>query len=236
MNKIASRPIDRRHFLKLGLVLPVPLIVAACGGKAGEGAGPIPTATAGRSALSPPVSTSVPASGQAPAATAPAATSAIACSGVATPVQTEGPYFKAGAPQRASLLENGISGTRLSLSGFVVTRGCKPVAGTRVDFWQADAGGNYDNSGYRLRGYQMTDAQGRYQLETVIPGLYPGRTEHIHVKVQAPNRPVLTTQLYFPGVTQNRSDGIFDQALLIDLKDGSGGAKRGSFNFVLDMA
>ncbi len=42
--------------------------------------------------------------------------------------------------------------------------------------------------------------QGRYTLETIVPGEYPGRTQHIHVKVQAPNGPILTTQIYFPGV------------------------------------
>jgi protocatechuate 3,4-dioxygenase beta subunit len=153
-----------------------------------------------------------------------------------TPEQTEGPYFKAGSPRRTSLLESGMSGTRLVLSGFILSRGCKPVANAKVDFWQADAGGNYDNNGFRLRGHQFSDSQGGYRLETVIPGLYPGRTEHIHFKVEAPGRPVLTSQLYFPGVSQNRSDGIFDQALLIDIKDGPNGAKAGSFNFVLDIA
>jgi len=155
---------------------------------------------------------------------------------LATPAQTEGPYFTAGSPQRASLVESGMSGTRLTLTGYVLTRSCQPVANAKLDFWQADAQGNYDNTGFRLRGYQLTDAQGRYQLETVIPGLYPGRTEHIHVKAQAPNRPVLTTQLYFPGVSRNNSDGIFDQALLIEMKDAANGAKAGTFNFVLAMA
>jgi len=63
------------------------------------------------------------------------------------------------------------------------------------------------NTGYRLRGHQFTDEAGRYALETVVPGLYPGRTRHLHVKVQAPNQPVLTTQLYFPGQPSNATDG-----------------------------
>jgi hypothetical protein len=52
------------------------------------------------------------------------------------------------------------------------------------------------------------------------------------VKVQRPGGPVLTTQLFFPGVARNESDGIFNAALLIDLRDGSGGAKVGTFDFV----
>ena len=104
-----------------------------------------------------------------------------------------------------------------------------------VDFWQCDNAGNYDNVGYRLRGHQFTDASGRYRLETIVPGLYPGRTRHIHVKVQAPNRPVLTTQLYFPDEAGNRSDGIFNAELVIDgYRDASGG-KSGAFNFVVNV-
>ena len=106
------------------------------------------------------------------------------------------------------------------------------MANALVDFWQADAGGQYDNSGYTLRGHQFTDANGRYQLETVVPGLYPGRTEHIHVKVQAPGGPVLTTQLFFPGVAGNQSDGIFDPALVIDVQD-TGSGLNGTFNFII---
>ena len=84
-----------------------------------------------------------------------------------------------------------------------------------IDFWQCDARGVYDNEGYRFRGHQLTDAKGRYTLFTVVPGLYTGRTKHIHVKVQAPGEPVLTTQLFFPGVAGNASDGIFDTECLI---------------------
>jgi protocatechuate 3,4-dioxygenase beta subunit len=72
-------------------------------------------------------------------------------------------------------------------------------------------------------------------LETVVPGLYPGRTRHIHVKVQAPNQPVLTTQLYFPGEASNDRDGIFNSALVMDVQD-TGDGKAGAFNFVLNIA
>ena len=111
--------------------------------------------------------------------------------------ETEGPYFTPNSPERSSLMETGMAGTLLTLSGLVLTRGCRPVQGALLDFWQADDGGSYDNEGYRLRGHQFTDASGAFRLETVVPGLYPGRTRHIHVKVQAPSEPVLTTQLFF---------------------------------------
>lgn len=151
-----------------------------------------------------------------------------------TPMMTEGPYYKANPPQRASLLEPNMKGIKLVVSGYVFGTDCKPVAQAKLDFWQADASGQYDNKGYTLRGYQFADEAGRYQLITVIPGLYPGRTEHIHFKVQAPNGPVIVSQLFFPDVPQNKTDGIFDSRLLLTMKDASDG-KTATFNFVVNV-
>jgi protocatechuate 3,4-dioxygenase beta subunit len=151
-----------------------------------------------------------------------------------TSSQTEGPYFKRRSPERMSLLETGIIGTPIVLAGHVLSRRCQPMAHALLDFWQADAQGDYDNRGYRLRGHQFTDGMGRYRLETVVPGLYPGRTRHFHVKVQAPNRPILTTQLYFPGEPYNARDGIFNPALLLTIQDTADG-KLATFDFILDL-
>jgi len=152
--------------------------------------------------------------------------------GAVTPAQTEGPYYKAGTPERTSLIEPDMAGTPLTITGYVLTSDCQPVAGAWLDFWQANASGQYDNRGYVLRGHQYTDDTGRFELQTVVPGEYPGRTEHIHVKVQAPSGRVLTTQLYFPGVVRNASDSIFDAALLLPIEDAAEG-KAATFNFVL---
>jgi protocatechuate 3,4-dioxygenase beta subunit len=150
----------------------------------------------------------------------------------ATVAQTEGPYFTPKSPERASLLEEGMDGTKLVLTGNVIRTDCQPVARALLDFWQADDQGQYDNRGYGLRGHQFSDASGKYRLETIVPGVYTGRTRHIHVKVQAPGGQVLTTQLYFPGEAQNRRDGIFDERLVVDARD-VGGGKEASFDFVL---
>jgi protocatechuate 3,4-dioxygenase beta subunit len=152
-----------------------------------------------------------------------------------TVAQTEGPFFTPSSPERVSLLESGVNGTRLVLEGLVVSTSCQPVAGALVDFWQCDDAGNYDNQGYRLRGHQFTKSDGTYRLETIVPGLYTGRTRHIHVKVQAPNRPVLTTQLYFPNEPGNQRDGIFNQSLVLDEYRDDAGAKAGRFQFVLNV-
>jgi protocatechuate 3,4-dioxygenase beta subunit len=150
-----------------------------------------------------------------------------------TPAQTEGPYFSTGSPRRRSLLGRGIGGTRLTITGYVLTTACKPIRAAKLEFWQADARGAYDNEGYRLRGHQFTDAAGRYRLETIVPGLYTGRTRHIHVKVQAPGRSVLTTQLYFPGVSANRGDRLFDGDLLLRRWRKVGAKRTARFDFVL---
>src|SRR5438046_9262947 len=160
-----------------------------------------------------------------------ATASAGGCPTQLTPAQPEGPYFKPGSPPRTSLIESGMTGTRLLLSGRVLTLACAPVAGATLDFWQADAGGTYDNSGYRLRGHQLTDAAGRYSLETILPGEYPGRTEHIHVKVRPPGKAVLTTPLYFPDVARNQQDSIFDPHLLVTMQNTATGTAA-NFDFV----
>ena len=170
-----------------------------------------------------------------PTAAPTAAAAATTCRAPATPMvaMTEGPYYKANPPQRSVLYSAGMAGTRLVLSGLVLSRSCAPIANARVDFWQADGNGSYDNAGYTLRGYQMTDAQGRYEVDTVVPGLYPGRTEHIHVKVTPPGGATITSQLYFPTSTRNESDGIFSAAMLVTLTPGT--PLRGRFDFIVNL-
>ena len=150
----------------------------------------------------------------------------------ATLAQTEGPYFKPSSPKRVELIEEGMAGQPIELAGFVMTRTCKPVAGALLDFWQADDQGRYDNSGFRLRGHQFTDAEGRYRLRSIVPGVYVGRTRHIHVKVQPRGGRVLTTQLYFPGESLNRTDGLFRKELLVRTAKNAGWLA-GRFDFVV---
>ncbi|MDR3577324.1 MAG: hypothetical protein P4L50_25970 [Anaerolineaceae bacterium] len=150
-----------------------------------------------------------------------------------TPAVTEGPFFKPNSPERTSLFEAGMAGTMLTLTGYVLTANCQPVAHALLDFWQANAQGQYDNSGYTLRGHQYTDANGYYHLETIVPGLYPGRTEHIHVKVQAPSSSILTTQLFFPGTSENQSDSIYDPKLLMTINNSAAG-QHATYNFIIN--
>ena len=152
-----------------------------------------------------------------------------------TPRQTEGPFYTPQSPRRADLREPQMTGRACELSGLVLTRGCRPVEGALVDLWHADDRGEYDNKGFRLRGHVFTDAEGRYRFRTIMPGSYPGRTRHFHVKVQAPRRPILTTQFYFPGDPGNRRDGLFRPELLLRVSEaGDGIAAR--YDVVLDLA
>jgi protocatechuate 3,4-dioxygenase beta subunit len=152
----------------------------------------------------------------------------------ATLRQTEGPFFKPSSPERADLIEPGVAGQPIELTGLVLTRSCKPVPDVIVDLWHADNKGEYDNVGFRLRGHQRADAQGRYRFRTIVPGAYEGRTRHFHVKVAPPAGRLLTTQLYFPGEPQNRKDGLFRRELLMRTAKNEG-SLNGRFDFVLDM-
>ncbi len=147
--------------------------------------------------------------------------------GAPTPADIEGPYYKAGAPARSSLTEPASKADRLVLSGVVTSADCKPLAGVALDFWHAAADGDYDNRGYRFRGVVTTDAEGRYRLETNLPPPYMGRPRHIHVKLQRPGRPVLTTQLYFPGEARRENP-----ALVVKVVPGREG-RASVFDFVL---
>jgi hypothetical protein len=150
-----------------------------------------------------------------------------------TPPLTEGPYFTPGSPRRRSIVPAGAAGTRLTLTGRVLTTSGRPVPRALIDVWQCDARGVYDNDGFRFRGHQFTDVRGRYALQTVVPGLYPGRTRHVHVKVQRPRGRVLTTQLFFPRVGANADDGIFTRECLVGGWRLAGGRRRATFDFVL---
>ena len=147
-----------------------------------------------------------------------------------TPRQTEGPYYTPNTPQRSSLVEPGSKAERLVVTGRVVSPQCHPVAKALLDFWHCDEKGEYDNAGFRYRGHLFTDAEGRFRLETIFPALYPGRARHIHVKVQAPGRRILTTQLYFPG---DPRDSLWRKELEVVMEQRAQG-RLAAFQFIVE--
>ena len=148
--------------------------------------------------------------------------------------QTEGPFFKPRSPERSELREPGAGGRPLELSGFVLTRSCRPLRGAVVDLWHADDKGEYDNIGFRYRGHITTGLDGAFRFRTIVPELYSGRTRHYHVKVQATGSRLLTTQLYFPNEPANLRDGLFQRELLMRIAD-TGDGLAGQFDFVLNI-
>jgi protocatechuate 3,4-dioxygenase beta subunit len=152
-----------------------------------------------------------------------------------TPQETIGPAFEPNSPIKSDFRESGVTGEPVTLTGFVLDRKGKPIKGALLDFWHADTAGQYDFNGFRCRGHQFSEANGRYELQTILPGIYPGRTRHYHVRLQAAPGPILTTQLYFPGEPRNNSDLLFRRDLLLNVRDANPG-RLANFNFVLDLA
>jgi protocatechuate 3,4-dioxygenase, beta subunit len=84
-------------------------------------------------------------------------------------------------------------GVPLVIEGVVSTTRGAPAAGIVIYAYHTDATGIYPPAGNRhgrLRGWAVTDAQGRYRFDTIRPAAYPGRSipEHVHMHVIEPGR------------------------------------------------
>jgi len=121
----------------------------------------------------------------------------------ATGPQTAGPFYP-GEPVARTDISEGIPGVRMDVDIQVIDIACQPLVGAEVDLWGADKDGRY--SGYEdfdtegeawQRGQQISDADGRVRFSCIVPGSYPGRAMHLHVKVRADGHDELTTQTYF---------------------------------------
>ena len=148
----------------------------------------------------------------------------------------EGPFYKSGAPVRSVLLEKGMAGTPLTVTGRILDTQGRPLKGALLDVWQADHKGSYDNTGFLLRGKLYTDDEGRYTLRTVKPLYYgePGdmRPAHIHVKASAGKSPILTTQLYFKGDPwMHRDAGVRPSLIMSPRRESEGLVAK--FDFVI---
>lgn len=138
----------------------------------------------------------------------------------------EGPYYVPGAPEFHSAatmpMRADEKGTPLRFQGTVTDLDGTPLAGANVDLWHADDAGYYSQFApgipeWNLRAVVTTGADGRFAFDTVQPapyqiptdgstgafitaaGWHPWRPAHLHLKVTAPGKAPVTTQLYFDG-------------------------------------
>ncbi len=154
------------------------------------------------------------------------------CKDDLTPEVPVGAEFRAGAPLRSSLVEAGVTGTRMTLSGYVTGLTCGRVKGARIDFWQAGPDGKLDASGFRLRGAVVTDAEGRYSLTTIVPGTAAGRARRIGARIQLAGKKPFTTALFFPDDAVATRDPQFKP--LLAMKRVASQASAYTFDFLLD--
>lgn len=148
----------------------------------------------------------------------------------------EGPFYRAGSPERTDITIEG-QGPTLTLTGYVVGWDCNPIEGAWLDFWHCDPDGVYDNSSadYRFRGHQYATDTGAWTLVTNIPAQYAGRPKHIHVKVQGEISDILTTQLYFPDDPFNANDPWHEDELeFVITEESPNGDISGTYYFQLD--
>lgn len=154
----------------------------------------------------------------------------------ATADNIEGPFYKPGAPHRAELAKPEDPGERLVISGVVASTDCVGLANVALDVWHADARGAYDNDGWGMRGQLVTDADGRFEIRSILPGRYLNgrrfRPMHVHVKLRAEGRRALTTQLYFAGDEYIAGDAFVVPSLIMP-HERIGDTRRARFRFVL---
>jgi protocatechuate 3,4-dioxygenase beta subunit len=183
---------------------------------------------------------------------------------VATPKQTEGPFYPTKLPVdtdndliRINESKTAALGTVTHVSGRVLDLNGAPIRNAVVEIWQCDNNGAYlhqgsSNSEKRDGGFQgfgrfTTASTGEYYFRTIKPVPYPGRTPHIHFKIKRSGKELLTTQLFIRGLPQNDRDGIFravrDErarmamtAEFSPLKEGPAGELAARFDIVLGVS
>jgi|SRR5579864_3870307 len=160
---------------------------------------------------------------------------APSCNGSRKPTPaTREEFYRPDAPERTWLRTTGVTGTPLRVSGAVIGLRCGVIKGARVEFWQADAHGQYDLTGFRLRGQQRTTAKGEFQVETIVPGAPAGRAERLHVRVTPPDHAALSTEWFFPDDPARATDQSYRSELLLKAVPGAGG-RAVTFDIVFDL-
>ena len=176
----------------------------------------------------------------------------------ATPQQVLGPYFLPQSPLQQNLFPSGTKGSKIKISGQVLSSDCQPLAGAVLHVWLADPNGDYDNQDAHgnpinipaakqvYRGRLLADKNGNFSFNCLRPGNYYDsgaqlwRPAHLHVMIEASGYTRLVTQLYFQDDAHNThdiaGDDFFQPELVVQLTPAvavSGSVQSGIFNFVL---
>jgi protocatechuate 3,4-dioxygenase beta subunit len=185
---------------------------------------------------------------------------AFAADLVATPSQTEGPFYPVALPADTDMdlvqvrgQAAHAMGTVLHLQGRVLDASGKPISGAMVEIWQCDSQGLYDHprqpgrerrdAAFQGYGKVVTDGQSLYRFRTLKPVAYAGRSPHIHLKVATADGRRLTTQFYLAGDPLNERDFVYRDAMRdprrrerIDMRlEPANGLEPGAFATTMDI-
>ena len=163
---------------------------------------------------------------------APSTLSAAVQSCALTTSDIIGPFYRFGAPFQTKLAGPNEPGERLIISGKVYGSDCRSyLPNTLIEVWQANNAGQYDTDkpgnftermDFHLRGMMLTDQQGNYEFETIMPGRYPippnlpglekyagvMRPAHIHFRVSEMLHVPLNHAALFQGRPQYRQRSL----------------------------
>jgi protocatechuate 3,4-dioxygenase, beta subunit len=148
-----------------------------------------------------------------------------------SPSQTLGPFYPRNAAERPAETDADLlrvegdrvlsKGVPIYLTGRVFDRRGQPLSNAAVEIWQCDANAVYHHPAggaeaerdpnFQGYGVARTDGAGAFHFRTIKPIAYPGRTSHIHVRVQAPGASPFATQLYLADDPGNRRDFLFSR-------------------------
>jgi catechol 1,2-dioxygenase len=178
----------------------------------------------------------------------------------------EGPYYIPGAPEfrtEATLpRRDDEKGTPFVFQGTVTDLDGNPLENAKVELWHADDDGFYSQFApgipeWNLRGTILTGPDGRFVFHTIKPapyqiptdgscgaliaaaGWHAWRPAHLHLKVSAPGKQLVTTQLYFQGgehVEDDVAQAVKPELVLRPTPAASGTGEEVTYDFALDPA
>ena len=178
----------------------------------------------------------------------------------------EGPYYIPGSPEfhgeATRPMRDGEKGTPFVFQGTVTDLDGTPIEDARVELWHADDDGYYSQFApgipeWNLRGTVLTGPDGRFALHTIKPapyqiptdgscgaliaaaGWHAWRPAHLHLKVSAPGKQLVTTQLYFEDdahVADDVAQAVKPELVLSPTPVASGRGDEVTYDFALDPA